>query len=149
MLYCDHLQDNLNDSLWLERLEKGEKQSLTVTDLAQDDPYSCIHTWPRRSLQLQTWPRWSLQLHDQNDPYSCILDQDDPYSYMTRMILTVTYLTKTISVSLNFTTSFQSPALPLLTHVTQLPCFQAKIHETEVSQSCGMESKVTGSLFQA
>ena len=80
---------------------------------------------------------------------SYILDQDYPYSYMTKTILTVAYLTKTVSLTLDFTTSFQSPALLFLTHVTQLPCFQAKIHETGFARSCGMESKVTGSLFQA
>ena len=57
---------------------------------------------------------------------------------MTKTILTVAYLTKTVSLTLDFTTSFQSPALLFLTHVTQLPCFQAKIHETEVSQSCSI-----------
>ena len=127
-----------------------------------------------KALQLQTWPKMILTVAyilDQDDPYSYRLDQDDPYSYMTRMILTVTYLTKTISVSLNFTTSFQSPAPPFLTHVTQLPRFQAKIHETGFAvmwhgiksyrfplsglntwdrgftQSCGMEAEITGSIF--
>ena len=127
MLYCDRLQDNLNGSLWLESLEKGEKQSLKVTYLT----------------------KMILKVTDQDDLYCCILDQDDPYSYMTKTILTVTYLTETISLSLDFTTSFQSPALFFLTHVTQLPRFQAKIHETGFARSCGMESKVTGSLFQA
>ena len=94
--------------------------------------FTVTHTWPRLSLQLHTWPRWSLRLYN-NDAYSCRLDQDD--LYMTKTILAVKYLTRTISVSLNFTASFQSPALPFLTHITRLPCFQAKIHETEFFHS--------------
>ena len=95
--------------------------------------FTVTHIWPRLSLQLHTWPRSSLQLYDQNDAYSCIFDQDD--FYMTQTILTVKYLTRTISVSLNFTTSFQSPALPFFAHISQLSCFQAKKHETEFFHS--------------
>ena len=108
MLYCDRLQDNLNGSLWLESLEKGEKQSLTVVQLT------------KMILKVTDFTKTILTV-----------------AYLTKMILTVTYLTKSVSLSLNFTTSFQSPALLFLTHVTQLPCFQAKIHETEVSHSRG------------
>ena len=133
--------------------------------------FTVTHIWPRLFLQLHTWPRSSLQLYDQNDAYSCIFDQDD--FYMTQTILTVKYLTRTISVSLNFTTSFQSPALPFFAHISQLPCFlkpknMRRSFSTVVwlgikscrfplsslntwdgyfAQSCGMEAKITGSLF--